>query len=68
VPAIKPVTMPALVIVAIPPAAGLHTPPVVRSASPVVAPGHTDRVPVITNGIGLMVMVVCALQPVAVAV
>jgi len=46
----------------------LHTPPVVRSVKEVVAPGHTDSVPVMLKGKGLTVIVVWVLQPVAVAV
>jgi len=46
----------------------LHTPPVVRSFKAVVAPGHTDSIPVMLNGKGLTVIAEWVLQPVAVAV
>ena len=46
----------------------LHTPPVVRSFKALVAPGHTDSVPVILKGRELTVTVIWVLQPVDVAV
>jgi len=68
VPGLKPVTMPAVPIVATVVLPLLHTPPVVRSLNVVVAPGHTLSVPVMINGKGFTVTVARAVQPVAAAV
>ena len=62
-PALLPLTTPRLSTVACVLTA-LHVPPVVASASDVVAPGHIYIVPVIGAGGTLTVTVVVAVQPV----
>ena len=62
VPADTPVTMPVLPTVATVVAVLLHTPPVVASLNPVVAPAQTIAVPVIVpaDGKGLTVTTLIA--------
>ena len=60
VPAATPLTTPLASIVAVAVLAVDHTPPVVVEASVVVAPSHTDVVPVITSTTGNALMVTAA--------
>jgi hypothetical protein len=57
VPAATPVTTPVELIVAVAVLAVDHTPPVVVEASVVVAPSHTDVVPVMAATTGKLLIV-----------
>jgi hypothetical protein len=65
VPAVMPVTVP---LVTEAPAVLLHVPPPVASASTVVRPTHTEAVPVMAAGLGLIVIGNTAKQPVLLTV
>ncbi len=64
VPDATPLTIPVEPTVAIPVAVLLHVPPVVASASVVVALLHKVRLPVIAAGNGLTVTTAVMIQPV----
>ena len=63
VPADTPETIPVVPIVATPVLALVHVPPPVASASVVVAPVQTVRVPVMAAGVVLTVTILVAKQP-----
>ena len=67
-PAIRPATVPVALMLAIVVLLLLQAPPLVRSPSTVVAPGHSENVPVIAYGSGFTVTVAWAVQPVDAAV
>lgn len=68
VPGVNPITTPVVLVVAIVALPLLHTPPVLRSYRPIVAPAHSENVPTMAEGNGFVVTIVLILQPVAEAI